>query len=306
MKAPSDQTKTENGIWPTDGEPMPPSEDDASSREWPKISVVTPSYNQGRYIESTIRSVLLQNYPNLEYVIVDGGSTDDTLSIIEKYKPWLSVVISEPDDGQYNAITKGFARTEGDIMLWLNSDDMLFPQALLTLAKIFGVSSEIEWVTGIPAYWSEDGINHQIMTQLPFNRTLMRMGCYEGRAIHWLMQECTAWSRKLWDRSGAYMKEDLQYAADFELWLRFSEHAQLYTVAALLGGNRQQPHQKTNAVEPYNQEVDKILANQGIGTRAFNWFCRYKMIKKIIRSYLMVRKDPYRIKYSATANRWSL
>lgn len=91
--------------------------------EWPRISIVTPSYNYGRFIEETIRSVLLQGYPNLEYIIIDGGSTDDTIEIIKKYQLWLTYWISEPDQGQTDAINKGFAICSGDIFTWFNADD---------------------------------------------------------------------------------------------------------------------------------------------------------------------------------------
>src|SRR5918993_3663819 len=91
---------------------------------WPKISVVTPSFNQGQYIEATIRSVLEQEYPNLEYIIIDGGSTDGSVEIIEKYSEYLTYWVSEPDEGQTNALIKGFDRADGDILCWLCSDDL--------------------------------------------------------------------------------------------------------------------------------------------------------------------------------------
>jgi glycosyltransferase involved in cell wall biosynthesis len=103
--------------------------------EWPCISVVTPSYNQGQFIEETIRSVLLQGYPNLEYIIIDGGSTDDTVDIIHRYEQWISYWVSEPDRGQTDAIQKGFERCTGAIWNWLNSDDLLELNALLLIAK---------------------------------------------------------------------------------------------------------------------------------------------------------------------------
>lgn len=104
---------------------------------WPRITIVTPSYNQGKYIEETILSVLNQHYPNLEYIIIDGGSTDSTLEIIEKYKSQINYFISEPDEGQSDAIIKGFSRATGDIYNWINSDDILVESALLNVAKAF-------------------------------------------------------------------------------------------------------------------------------------------------------------------------
>ena len=100
---------------------------------YPRISIVTPSYNQGQFIEQTIRSVLLQNYPNLEYIIIDGGSTDNTVETIEKYEQYITYWVSEPDRGQSHAINKGFARCTGEIMAWLNSDDLYLPSALKSL-----------------------------------------------------------------------------------------------------------------------------------------------------------------------------
>ena len=104
---------------------------------WPKISIITPSYNQAQYLEETIRSVLLQNYPNLEYIIIDGGSTDGSLEIIKKYQPWLAYWESEKDRGQSHAINKGWKKSTGEILYWLNSDDFLMPNILVKVAKAF-------------------------------------------------------------------------------------------------------------------------------------------------------------------------
>ena len=103
-------------------------------RAWPKVSIVTPSYNQGRFIEECIRSVLLQGYPNLEYIIIDGGSTDQSVEIIKKYEPWLAYWESEPDRGQSHAINKGLLKSTGQLFNWHNSDDVLTPNSLSTMA----------------------------------------------------------------------------------------------------------------------------------------------------------------------------
>jgi glycosyltransferase involved in cell wall biosynthesis len=102
---------------------------------WPTVSVVTPSYNQGAFIEETIRSVLLQGYPSLEYIIIDGGSTDESVALIEKYEPWLAYWVSEPDEGQADAINKGFGLTTGSLLGWMNSDDLFMPSALRCMAE---------------------------------------------------------------------------------------------------------------------------------------------------------------------------
>lgn len=121
--------------WPWTKESNQPAPRKHNGEDWPRISIVTPSYNQGCYIEETIRSVLLQNYPNLEYVIIDGGSTDESVEIIKKYEPWLTHWVSEPDRGQSHAINKGFAKCTGDIFNWLCSDDILLDSALEKVSR---------------------------------------------------------------------------------------------------------------------------------------------------------------------------
>ena len=116
-------------------------------KPFPTISVVTPSYNQGRFLEETICSVLTQSYPCVEYVVIDGASSDDSVEIIRKYAGQLTYWVSETDKGQYDAINKGFARTTGEIMAWLNSDDMYTPWALTVVADIFRLFPHVEWIT---------------------------------------------------------------------------------------------------------------------------------------------------------------
>lgn len=116
--------------WPWTEESATLPDQMSDGRPWSKISIITPSFNQGQFLEETIRSVLLQGYPNLEYIIIDGGSSDDSLRIIGKYEPWLTYWVSEPDRGQAHAINKGFARCSGDLLGWINSDDLLLPGAL--------------------------------------------------------------------------------------------------------------------------------------------------------------------------------
>jgi glycosyltransferase involved in cell wall biosynthesis len=129
--------------WPwTEASPLLP-ETMPDGQPWPRISIVTPSYNQGQFIEETIRSVLLQGYPNLEYIIIDGGSSDESVEIIRKYEPWLTYWVSEKDRGQAHAINKGLERCTGDWFNWINSDDLLVQYALSFIGRVSVESNAI-------------------------------------------------------------------------------------------------------------------------------------------------------------------
>jgi len=119
-----------------------------NGKPWPKISIVTPSYNQGQFLEETIRSVLLQGYPNLEYIIIDGGSTDNSVKIIKEYEPWLACWVSEPDRGQSQAINKGFKKATGEIITWICSSDSYVPNAFQKISLIFADNQSVGAISG--------------------------------------------------------------------------------------------------------------------------------------------------------------
>jgi glycosyltransferase involved in cell wall biosynthesis len=124
--------------------PLPPTISDRAA--WPRVSIVTPSFNQARFLEATIRSILLQGYPNLEYFVLDGGSTDGSADIIRKYEPWLAAWVSEPDGGQSAAINRGLQLASGVFATWINSDDMLHQHALATHASRIGFNPDIVYI----------------------------------------------------------------------------------------------------------------------------------------------------------------
>lgn len=132
--------------WTEQSDVLPETQPDGTS--WPKISIVTPSYNQGEFVEETIRSILLQGYPNLEYIVVDGGSDDETVEILKKYDPWIDHWESKEDRGVSHAINKGVNRTTGDIVNWVNSDDILLPWALRGVAEGFETYSQADAIYG--------------------------------------------------------------------------------------------------------------------------------------------------------------
>ena len=131
-------------------------------KTFPKVSIITPSFNQSEYLEQTILSVLNQGYPNLEYIIIDGGSTDGSVKIINKYTDKLSFWLSETDKGMYDAINKGFKKCTGEIFAWINSDDVYFDNALQVAADIFTQIPEVDWITGRCGYIDPTGdITHR-------------------------------------------------------------------------------------------------------------------------------------------------
>jgi glycosyltransferase involved in cell wall biosynthesis len=140
--------------WTEQSDPLPETQPDGTP--WPRITIVTPSYNQASFLEETIRSILLQGYPNLEYIVTDGESTDGTVEILERYDPWIDHWVSEPDDGQADAIQKGLEEATGDIEAYLNSDDVLLPGALEEVAGMLLQNPDAAWGTGDAVYFSDD------------------------------------------------------------------------------------------------------------------------------------------------------
>lgn len=183
---------------------------------WPKISIVTPSYNQGEFLEETIRSVLLQDYPNLEYIIIDGGSTDNSVEIIQKYQPWLVHWESERDRGQSHAINKGFARASGDIFAWLNSDDVYAPGALWHVAENLA-GKERTLLVGDSVITEGP---HTLDGQLDRRRPQWAEILY---GVKTLPQPSVFWTSDLWHLTQG-LNEDLHLLMDFDLWLRFYPH----------------------------------------------------------------------------------
>lgn len=234
-----------------------------------KISIVTPSYQQGRFLEASIRSVLDQNYPDLEYFVIDGGSTDESVEIIKRYESRLSGWVSERDGGHFFALNKGFAMTTGEVMGFINSDDMLMPWSLSIVGEIFAAFPEVEWLTSlVPLRLDVQGRPVRCLPQRGFSRegfmageNLPRPECF---STGWIQQESTFWRRSLWEKAGSHFVTDRPLAADWELWYRFFQHAELYGVEAPLGAFRFHGAQKTgDGHERYVTEGDRIFARDG-------------------------------------------
>jgi tetratricopeptide (TPR) repeat protein len=205
--------------WPVDGFSLP-----EGVTSWPRISIVTPSYNQGHFIEETILSVLHQNYPNLQYIVVDGNSTDDTRAILERYRDRIDHLIIEPDDGQTQAINKGFRLADGEMIAWLNSDDMYGPGTLHQVA-LHWLHSRADVLAGICAEHRDHSfavINKPSATNRDFNTAqLARIFPHWFSGMYFFQPE-VFFTKALFDRVGP-LDESLHYAMDYDLWMRFAK-----------------------------------------------------------------------------------
>jgi GT2 family glycosyltransferase len=205
----------------------------------PTISIVTPSYQQGRYLARTLYSVVSQNYPALEFVIEDGGSSDETLDVIKRFEPALSRWRSEPDDGQGDAINRGFQGTTGEIMAWLNADDLLLPGSLAFVASYFAAHPEVDVIYGNRVMIDEhDG---QIGTWV--------LPSHDDRVLafaDYVPQETLFWRRRIWEAAGGYVDPRFSYALDWDLLVRLrSANARMVRVPRFLAAFRVHPGQKT-------------------------------------------------------------
>jgi glycosyltransferase involved in cell wall biosynthesis len=225
---------------------------------WPRITVVTAVRNGAQYIEDTIRSVISQGYPDLEYIVVDGVSTDGTLDIIQKYEKHITSWVSQPDKGVYDALNTGFARSTGEVMGWLNASDQLHINSLFVVGSVFASLPEAEWITGRPTGFNASGMTILVKDLPHWSRHRFLAG-----ANRYIQQESTFWKRGLWERSGGRLDSAYRDAGDCELWVRFFRYAQLHTVDALIGGYR--PHADaitSTAKEEYERHFEEIIERE--------------------------------------------
>jgi glycosyltransferase involved in cell wall biosynthesis len=209
----------------------------------PTISIVTPSFEQGRFLGRTLHSVLSQEYPALEYVVQDGGSTDETPAVLGRFGPVLTRWVSEPDRGQADAINRGFRNTTGEIMAWLNSDDLLLPGALAYVARYFVEHPDVDVVYGHRLMIDED--DDQIGSWI--------LPAHDDVALtvaDYVPQETLFWRRRIWERSGGSMDASYGYALDWDLLLRFRDAgARMVRLPRYLGAFRIHEEQKSTAAK---------------------------------------------------------
>jgi len=230
--------------WPWSEESTQLPETMPDGRLWPRVTIVTPSYNQGEFIEEAIRSVLLQGYPNLEYIIIDGGSTDRTVDIIRRYEDHLTYWVSEPDQGQSDAINKGWKKSSGEILAWINADDTYCPGAIAAVGGTFLEKNDVVLVSGAANTTDVSG-ETILFTKRPPDINPYEMLRRSGGVP---TQPSVFLRRRVVDEIG-FLNTELHYVMDWEFWIRLGLYyrpEQFQKTNKVLSNNRQWPETKTN------------------------------------------------------------
>lgn len=228
-----------------------------------RISVVTVCFNMADYIEQTIQSVLNQEYPNLEYIIIDGGSTDGTQFVIDKYREKLSYYVSEPDHGMYDALNKGFSHATGDVIAWLNADDVYMPWTFRVVNQIFTKFEDVQWIGGKYAFLTESGLLAQVFSKsaIKTQKDILNGWC-RSEILGPLLQEGMFWRKSLFEKAGR-LDTSYRLAGDFELWTRFARYAPLIAVDIPLAAfRRRSTGLSIGQREKYNNEVQRAIGTK--------------------------------------------
>lgn len=218
----------------------------------PKISIITPSYNQAQFLEATILSVLGQNYPNLEYIIIDGGSSDMSSEIIRKYEDKLAYWQSKKDRGQADAINQGFEKSTGDVLMWLNSDDILMPNILHYIAEKFAEDQE-KLYFGNCIHFKNDGLLSCWGSNVVKNSQDNRLN-----ELDYIIQPSSFWSRKIWKETGK-LDEEIHFGFDWEWFLRVETKFKLQPLEKCISMYRiHDDHKSANGGDKRQLELLKI------------------------------------------------
>jgi len=255
-----------------------------------KISVIIPSFNQAEYIEETLLSVIKQNYRWLELIVIDGGSTDGSVEIIRKYESFISYWISEPDGGQTKALIKGFNKSTGDILCWLNSDDLHEPNTLHEVATYFDNHTEIDMVYGNSLWIDFEGKPLRYQREIPFNRFLWLY------TYNYIPGMSAFWRRTIYDQVGG-LDPNFDLAMDADLWSRFAEVGRLAHEPKVWSQMRFYPEQKNQKLRHLSNIEDQIIRSRIWGAERPLLYAQKKIIAQSLRIAWKLVSGCYTINY---------
>jgi len=238
--------------------------------KWSRITIVTPSYNQARFLEATLRSVHDQGYPNLEHIVIDGGSTDGSVEILRRFEGKLAYWVSEPDRGQTDALIKGFSRATGEILAWLNSDDLYEPHTLWEVADFFSRHPEVHFVYGDAMWIDINGMVLKPKKEIPFNRFIW---LYDH---NYIPQPSSFWRREIYEAVGG-LDPRFDLAMDADLWIRFAEKTKLVHVRRVWSRMRLYPEQKNQRLRAISDQEDEIIRSRYLSQESL-WLRRAKRL----------------------------
>jgi glycosyltransferase involved in cell wall biosynthesis len=240
-------------------------EESTVNRALPRVTLVTAVFNGERYFRETLASIRAMRYPNLEYIVCDGGSTDGTLEILEANRDIISHLIVGKDKGMYDALAKGFAKGTGEIFGWIGCDDLLMPWCLSTIVTFMDQTPGCQWVTGIPAIIDAESKLVWMAQVVPqYRREWIRRGWYSNVGLGPIQQECTYFTRKLYEQVGGLAQfSEKRYAGDFLLWRRLAEHAELHQIGVLLAGYRIHSSNLSGDGSNYRKEARSVRIPSG-------------------------------------------
>jgi len=277
-----------------------------------KISIVLPTYNSEKYVEGALKSIINQEYPNLELIVVDNCSTDNTINIFKKYTDKINILIVENDEGPYHAVKYGLELASGDIIAWLNSDDIYFQWTFSMVNRIFTQHSHLMWIGGIPSQMDENGILYGMNNTIPSRpQNAIKNGWFYEKMYGYLQQEGMFWRKEVYQNSNG-LNTKYKLAADFDLWTQFAQKYELVSVGMHFASFRIHDNSRSRALRNiYEQEILEIIADKKKPTlikrylfginKNINGVLRKFVWKKSLVYYFSLRRKKWLLKYKYTS-----
>jgi glycosyltransferase involved in cell wall biosynthesis len=235
----------------------------------PTISLVSPILNGARFLPAALDSIRAQTRRATEFIVCDGGSTDGTREILDQNRDLITHLFVGRDRGMYDALAKGFRAASGDILGWINADDMLLPWCLSCVSDYFLNVPGCDWLTGIPALWDVQGrLTWTAQVAPRFRRKWIAKGYYSGIGLGPIQQECTFFRRELYDKVGG-LDVEMRLAGDFDLWRKMARHADLHQVGTILAGFRWHGDNLSADIDAYHKEAGAVRIPGGKFIGAF-------------------------------------